>query len=524
MKRALTLFGMSVALWAAASCSKSEINIQEPDAPSAESIKLNITVSDFSSDTKAIKKTWSIGDNIYVYLDDADSLHTPDFILTWNGNAWNSTTLHLDTAVVARLKASGGTIYGFWEDSNSCISDDKWEKPINGYKYISFPSRTYGSFNIFEGHLVADFSVPYTFDEKNRTINANINKWHFGTNFQIVVSGLEYTKGRYALFTDYKDIGESVTSNQLYSLRTILQDKDSSGKPIVVIKNSGGGENLKLIDGIENEDGVAFVGYLPASEYEEKYTFYLRDYHTYTVYTFKTSAKFESLGDDSKVTAVKIPFSKFYVDLGLSVKWGACNLGAKDVIDSGNYYAWAETEYGKTNYNWESYKYIYYGGPYSWQYVSKYTVEDTQYAGMWYDWSNNAWVFTGDGIGTLEAGDDAARQSNGEGWRTPTADEWKELMDKCTWSWNEDYAGNNVIEVTSKVAGYMGNKILLPVAGRWMDNTLNELYIYGAYWSSSIDSTDSSNAKCAYFSATQPTALYQLERCQGLSVRPVKVN
>ena len=48
------------------------------------------------------------------------------------------------------------------------------------------------------------------------------------------------------------------------------------------------------------------------------------------------------------------------VDLGLSVKWSATNLGATNYYDRGRYYAWGETseqtiegnEYTHTNYKW----------------------------------------------------------------------------------------------------------------------------------------------------------------------------
>ena len=33
-----------------------------------------------------------------------------------------------------------------------------------------------------------------------------------------------------------------------------------------------------------------------------------------------------------------------YVDLGLSVKWATCNLGANTPSDYGNYYAWGEIQ------------------------------------------------------------------------------------------------------------------------------------------------------------------------------------
>ena len=44
-----------------------------------------------------------------------------------------------------------------------------------------------------------------------------------------------------------------------------------------------------------------------------------------------------------------------YVDLGLSVKWAACNVGATTPETYGDYFAWGETE-PKTTYDWITYK------------------------------------------------------------------------------------------------------------------------------------------------------------------------
>ena len=45
-----------------------------------------------------------------------------------------------------------------------------------------------------------------------------------------------------------------------------------------------------------------------------------------------------------------------YVDLGLSVKWATCNVGASKPEDYGDYFAWGETT-TKSTYNWSTYKY-----------------------------------------------------------------------------------------------------------------------------------------------------------------------
>ena len=135
MKKTLTLLGMAAALWAATSCSKSEMDIQEPEIPSAtESVKVNISVSSLTPDTKAVKTGWESGDIFNVYLDDATNC-VPDFTLTYDGSSWNASTL--DDTVVARLKTSGGTLRGFWEGSNSCMSDEAWQ---GNYTSITFPN------------------------------------------------------------------------------------------------------------------------------------------------------------------------------------------------------------------------------------------------------------------------------------------------------------------------------------------------------------------------------------------------
>ena len=45
-----------------------------------------------------------------------------------------------------------------------------------------------------------------------------------------------------------------------------------------------------------------------------------------------------------------------YVDLGLSVKWATCNVGASSPEGYGDYFAWGETTI-KSTYNWSTYKY-----------------------------------------------------------------------------------------------------------------------------------------------------------------------
>ena len=131
-----------------------------------------------------------------------------------------------------------------------------------------------------------------------------------------------------------------------------------------------------------------------------------------------------------------------YVDLGLPSGnlWAKCNLGASSPEAYGDYYAWGEVEpkqeYTKSNYKW--YKE---GAPS--QGFTKYNNED--------------------GKLTLEDEDDAVIQKLGNGWRTPTLADFRELT-------NQKYT---TIEKTTLngVAGYQitskKNKksIFIPFAG-----------------------------------------------------------
>ncbi|MCQ2139005.1 MAG: hypothetical protein MJZ09_01365 [Bacteroidales bacterium] len=164
------------------------------------------------------------------------------------------------------------------------------------------------------------------------------------------------------------------------------------------------------------------------------------------------------------------------VDLGLSVKWGTTNVGAYRPEDGGYYYAWGEIE-PKDSYNWGTYKWMQEGkgDPLC---VTKYQFPDTRYMSIWYDSNQN---FIGDGKRVLEAEDDVATVKWGKPWRTPTWEECVELMEKCTWTW-EQINGHNGYNVT----GPNGNSIFLPAAGCRTKNDINSLNTIGCYWTASL--------------------------------------
>lgn len=116
-----------------------------------------------------------------------------------------------------------------------------------------------------------------------------------------------------------------------------------------------------------------------------------------------------------------------WVDLGLSVKWAKCNLGATSPEDSGGYYAWGETE-EKEEYSYETYEFYW-----------DYEIEGNSICGTRHDAASVKW---------------------GDGARMPSYDDMEELVSKCTFK-EDSY--NNVSGIS--VTGPNGNSIFLPKAG-----------------------------------------------------------
>ena len=170
-----------------------------------------------------------------------------------------------------------------------------------------------------------------------------------------------------------------------------------------------------------------------------------------------------------------------WVDLGLSVKWATCNVGASAPSDYGNYYAWGEvrtkSEYYETNCTtWEK------------------------------------------AMGDI-AGDpahDAARYNWGGRWRLPTEAECRELVDNCTWTWTEQ-GGHEGYRVTSRKNGA---SIFLPAAGWRLGSSLDYAGERGYYWSSSPSESGAQYAYGLSFGSGNLNVGWYY-RSGGRSVRPV---
>ncbi len=191
-----------------------------------------------------------------------------------------------------------------------------------------------------------------------------------------------------------------------------------------------------------------------------------------------------------------------YVDLGLSVKWATCNVGASSPGKSGDYFAWGEI------------------AP-----KSEYTEENCKTYGK----------HLGDIAGNPKY--DAARANWGGSWRMPTITEICELLDKCKWDWIWT-DGNNGYKVT----GPNGNSIFLPASNFRNGSLLITEGEVGCYWcSTQYDSNlrfeyddivwetcrQENDSQCGYnlgFDLTTSSGPYYVDwasRYIGFNIRPV---
>ncbi|MBO7071374.1 MAG: hypothetical protein J6W09_08800 [Bacteroidales bacterium] len=185
------------------------------------------------------------------------------------------------------------------------------------------------------------------------------------------------------------------------------------------------------------------------------------------------------------------------VDLGLSVKWASCNLGASNEYQNGDYYAWGET---KVKYNYT------YG----------------------------VYLYNGDNPEKLPKSKDVARKKLGSDWRMPTVADFKELIETINdddYDWTAEFGTDSEGEeylkgwrVTCLRGKIKGNNVFFPASG-FMHSVLGYAGTAGFYWTSEINPEYNQTAMAFRFFDDEATIKVTNEttRCYGLPIRPVNV-
>lgn len=226
-------------------------------------------------------------------------------------------------------------------------------------------------------------------------------------------------------------------------------------------------------------------------------------YQIYSNTSINTAAMFMTGKGDNGKEYISLCFSSYvpsteeddenlpYVDLGLSVKWAKCNLGASSPDGEGSFYSWSETKI-KSEYWRENYSYCNNNAN---QYIFVYSNPLTNISGTKYD---------------------VATSKLGEGWRMPTRDEAFELIYGCTW---KQETRNGV--VGAKITGPTGKSIFIPNTGfKKQDKEPSGLT---HIWTSETQSKSNEYAYTIQTSANKNTEpqLETIWKAWGLQVRAV---
>ena len=194
-----------------------------------------------------------------------------------------------------------------------------------------------------------------------------------------------------------------------------------------------------------------------------------------------------------------------YVDLGLSIKWATCNVGASSPNEYGDYFAWGEivpkSEYNNTNYKWQKKdeRYLYFT-------KYDYLKEDGKV----------------DKKTRLEKADDVASAFWGDNWRMPTTEEIRELKKNCLWTWITIDGCKGYIATSS----INGKSVFFPAAGCWDGVEHKSKEVGGWFWTADLVEPQSAAALRYYYDERYSPSdnvftQYSCRRNYGFSVRPI---
>lgn len=273
----------------------------------------------------------------------------------------------------------------------------------------------------------------------------------------------------------------------MFSLSSIYAQK-------ILLGDMNGDDELTISDVTELVDALN-------GKAEKRYAYSAFDF----IKENKLSGKFIINGiENNFVDGVCDPYNCHeYVDLGLSVKWATCNVGATSPEEYGDYFSWGETK-PKDNYSWGTYSLC--------KGTSRTMTKYCLYSSFG----------TVDNLSILDSKDDAACMNWGGSWRMPSKKEQDELRKKCRWEKTKDYKGTGVpgFVVTSMVDGYTDKSIFIPSAGCYNDVGPVNIGSYGYYWSNQLYPNYSYGAYSVYL--TTVSVDWDMDyRNYGMSVRAV---
>lgn len=398
-------------------------------------------------------------------------------------------------SVNARLRISDGTITRSSEYfllspkqrsriiTGDPVEVDERSAVIEAWNYFSSPGDEQG--NVYSPNYGIIYSkYLLTFLESSNTYSTTIDEEHkFETTITDLDANTVYYYQAFAIHEGVRYCGE-VKSFKTKAVSAEVSTLDAT--EIALFKATLNGvltidsqkdftKSVYFIVGTDSSlEGLKSNGEKYWASLRDDGTFYrnVTDLFDYTNYYYVACASVQGMEFYGNVKSFSTGVqSNGVVDMGLSVKWKACNLGASKVYEKGAFYAWGEIE-PKDDYRWSYYKWA--NG--AKDKLTKYCPSDkTEY------WGKDG---TPDDKILLDAEDDIAVQTLGDKWRIPTVDEWFDLLFNSKQEKYESSDGSiRGLLVTSLLNG---NFLFFPVTG--VNNKKNNVLSgNGYYWTSSID-------------------------------------
>ena len=212
------------------------------------------------------------------------------------------------------------------------------------------------------------------------------------------------------------------------------------------------------------------------------------------------------------------------VDLGLSVNWASCNLGASCPEGKGNYYAWGDTKENRYPFMWNNY--IFWNGSYMLKYRGT-TLGDkyVNHFSIYVD--SNGKLFVKTDYERLLNHDDAAFVATDGEWRMPTLEEWKELFAHT----DKDITTENGVRGMRFYGRGRGddvlNSIFIPfeyddVFDLWTPNYPQECFDKKNKKAPDYQDVCYRYANAVYGGLLSEVVIRSYEKCWGLQIRPVQ--
>lgn len=317
---------------------------------------------------------------------------------------------------------------------------DGWQLDLNK-KYASFYPYYEG---INESNEEATFTIDMTsqsqFGDNNVDCLQFVDYMYSTSAFndECDVNGVQHNVG-----FDYKHLVAIMELNLNFPIseqwsKIIIENADSNKVFVTKAKL-----NLKTgkLTPIEKSSSISLdLSYIKSDEDKHKFTFFVAVLPTTTgelciKAVTAEGAEMMTYVESKTLRAGKIcryTDNHWEVDLGLSVNWAVENVGSDFYLDDGWYFAWGEVEPKTSSFFWEKYKWLSEQGKemvrsyrelYGYWNANKESElypNITKYTGTYYGDEN--------AVSELEPEDDAATYHWGEKWRTPSVDEFKELL------------------------------------------------------------------------------------------------